>query len=253
MVVVGPRSSVHGRITKAMLLAAGEGSRLRPLTECVPKPMLPLAGKPLLQHTVEHLARFGVRDILINLHHRPETVVGHFGDGANFGVSIRYSHEPWLLGTAGAVKKVEEFFTETFLVVYGDNLTTCNLGGLNAFHRQKKGIATVALFEREDVSHSGVAELDADDRIVRFVEKPSSRETASRWVSAGLLVLEPEVLRMIPADRPSDFGHDILPALLATGRDVYGYRMSRDEGLWWIDTPEDYRRACAAWEKGERR
>jgi NDP-sugar pyrophosphorylase family protein len=108
----------------------------------------------------------------------------------------------------------------------------------------------VALFKRDDVSQSGVAELDGDRRIIRFTEKPRAGEISSRWVSAGILVLEPEVLDVIPSGRPSDFGRDILPPLLAVGRPVYGYCMGGTEKLWWIDTPEDYRRVCADWERG---
>ncbi len=235
----------------AMLLAAGEGTRLRPLTDTAPKPMLPVAGKPLLQHVVERLVQSGIREIVINLHHQPEAITEHFGDGTKYGVRIAYSYEPRLLGTAGAVKKVAASFAETFLLVYGDNLTTCDLERLIEFHRRKQGIATVALFKRDDVSQSGVAELDGDARIIRFVEKPRAGEIGSRWVSAGILVLEPEVLDVIPTEQPSDFGRDILPALMAVGRHVYGYCMSGNEKLWWIDTPEDYRRVCADWERGE--
>ena len=244
----GQVPAAPGRIIRAMLLAAGQGTRLWPLTESVPKSMLPVAGKPLLQRNVEYLARFGLQEVAINLHHRPEAIMRHFGDGADYGLRIRYSHEPHLLGTAGAVKKLEAFFTETFLVLYSDNLTTCDLDRLHAFHTEKAAVATVALFGRENVGQSGVAELDGNDRIVRFVEKPGAGETASHWVSAGVLVLEPRVLDVIPTGQATDFGRDVLPALLARGYPVYGYCMGQDESLWWIDTPGDYHRVCAIWE-----
>jgi NDP-sugar pyrophosphorylase family protein len=236
---------------KAMLLAAGEGTRLRPLTNNIPKPMMLVNGKPLLHHVIEHAAHHGIRDFVINLHYRPQTVTEYFGDGTRFGVTISYSYEPTLLGTAGAIKKVKESFDTTCLLLYGDNLTSCDLTRLCQFHKQSRGAISVALFGRKDVSQSGVAELDGD-RIVRFIEKPRPNETPSKWVSAGVLVLEPEVFRSIPDHQPSDFGRDIFPALLASGHPIYGYRMGADEQLWWIDTPQDYQRVCAMLNEGGR-
>lgn len=236
---------------KAMILAAGEGTRLRPLTHCVPKPMLPVAGKPLLQHVVERLAQSGICEIVINLHHQPQAITQHFGNGQRLGVNIEYSYECCLLGTAGAVKKVEARFAEPFFVVYGDNLTTCDLDRLREFHRRRGAMATVALFKREEVSQSGVAELSGDMRIIRFIEKPLPGQTSSRWVSAGILMLEPEVMRVIPRDQTADFGRDVLPALVERGERVYGYCMNGNERLWWIDTPEDYRRVQREWKVGD--
>lgn len=233
---------------KAMVLAAGRGTRLRPLTERTPKPMIPVAGRPVLEHNILLLAKYGIRELVINLSHCPEAVTGHFGDGRAWGVSITYSYEPVLLGTAGAVKKVESFFDSTFLVVYGDNLTTCDLGQMCAFHHEKAGVGTIALFHRSDPMASGIVGIDKDDRIIRFLEKPTPQQVFSRWVNAGLLVLEPEVLPYIPADRPSDFGQDVLPALLSAGLPLYGYRMSG--ALWWIDIPKDYQRVQEAVERG---
>jgi NDP-sugar pyrophosphorylase family protein len=233
---------------KAMILAAGEGTRLRPLTERMPKPMIPIAGRPILEHNIRLLAKHCIRELVINLHHCPDVVTNYFGYGHAWGVSITYSYEPVLLGTAGAVKKVGALLDTTFLVIYGDNLTTCDIGRLCAFHKEKGGVGTVALFHRDDPLASGIAGLDEDDRIMRFLEKPEPHQVFSHWVNAGLLVLEPEVLDYIPSNAPSDFGRDILPALIAAGRPLYGYRMS--EGLWWIDTWEDYQRLQQLAEKG---
>lgn len=236
---------------KAMILAAGKGIRLRPLTERMPKPMVSIAGRPILEHTIRLLAKHGIREMVINLHHCPEVVTSYFGDGRAFDVLITYSYEPILLGTAGAVKKVETLFGGTFLVAYGDNLTTCDIGRLCAFHREKRGIGTVALFHRDDPTTSGIASLDESDRITRFLEKPESAQVFSHWVNSGFLVLEPEVLSYIPPDLPSDFGRDILPMLISADRPLYGYRMS--EELWWIDTLEDYLRLQKLVEKGRLR
>ena len=233
-----------------MLLAAGEGKRLGPLTENCPKPMLPLGGKPLLEHNVELLAGYGLKEIAINLHHRPEVIRDHFGDGSRFGVKIRYSEEPKLLGTSGAVKKLEGFFEDgAFLVLYSDNMSDCRLDQVVNQHRETGAVCTLAVFHREDVSASGIVELDGRDRVLRFLEKPAPDQVFSNWVNAGILVFEPSVLGFIPAEGPSDFRRDILPALLAADMPVYAYRMT-NEKLMWIDSPDDYRRSQRQVEDG---
>lgn len=234
---------------KAVILCAGEGSRLRPFTKRMPKPMISIAGQPILEYNIRLLARHGIRELVINLHHCPEVVKDYFGDGRAWGVSITYSYESVLLGTAGAVKEIESFLDETFLVVYGDNLTTCNIKRLCTFHYLKGGVGTIALFYRENPIASGIAELGEKDQIVRFLEKPDPDDVFSHWVNGGLLVLEPEVLTYIPEGQPSDFGRDVFPALLATGLSLYGYRMR--DGLWWVDTLEDYHRLQELIQKGE--
>ena len=227
---------------KAMILAAGQGTRLRPLTESIPKCMVPLAGKPLLEHTILWLRKYGVMDLMINLHHLPHVVRDYFGDGQKWGVNITYSVEEQALGTAGGVKNVDWFFDGPFFVWYGDNLSTCRLDYLWEFHRAKGGVVTIALHYREDPIASGIVGLDENDRITHFLEKPRPDQVFSHWVSAGIFVLEPQVLEAIPAEGSPDFGRDIFPALLAGGQPLYGYRMSEGEDLWWIDTPEDLRR-----------
>lgn len=234
---------------KAMVLAAGQGTRLSPLTDQMPKPMIPVAGRPILEHNLRLLAKHGIREVVINLHHQPEVVTDYFGDGSTWGVAITYSREAELLGTAGAVARVSEFFDGPFLVLYGDNLTTCDLTRLRDFHQAKGGVGTIALFHREDPTSSGIVGLDADDRVVRFLEKPAPYQIFSHWVSAGLLVLEPDVLKYIPKEGPCDFGKDILPVLVKAGHSLYGYRMT--EGLWWIDTNYDYQRVQALSQRGE--
>jgi len=225
-------------IMKALVLAAGLGNRLRPLTDHTPKPMMNVGGMPILERNIRLLASHGISEIVINVHHLHEKISDHFGTGEPWGVNITYSHEPELLGTAGAAKNVQEYLTETFVVIYGDNLTNCNLTNLIAFHRAKGGTGTIALFHKEDPTSNGIAEFDSDDRIKRFLEKPDQHEVFSQWISAGVLVLEPEILSSVPTDYPSDFGRDTIPLALANGLEFYGYRMN--EGLWWIDTPSDY-------------
>ena len=217
--------------------------------------MIPIGGKPLLEHTIAWFAHYGVRDIVINLCHMPQAIVDHFGDGSRWGVNLTYSIEQEALGTAGGLKNVAWFFNdsadatrrEPFVVWYGDNLSRCDLDRLVRLHRAKGGLATIALFERENVSQSGIIGLDDEDRIRRFLEKPRLDQVFSHWVNAGILVLEPAVLDFIPAGC-QDFSFDIFPALLAADRLLYGYRLSAAEGHWWVDTPADLARVQAEWQ-----
>lgn len=238
-------------ITRAMLLAAGEGSRLMPLTQDRPKPMLPLGGRPLIELTIRQLVKVGVRDAVINLCHRPEAVTDHFGDGSRFGLHLEYSIEKELLGTAGGLKKVEAFFDDQpFYLMYGDNLSTCNLTKLSQAHQQYGGLATIALFWKEDVSPHSAVEILPDNRITRFVEKPKRGEEPSHWFGAGVYVMDPKILDYIPAGKKCDIGYDLFPAVLARGEKLHGYYMTGDEGLWWIDTPQDYDRMSRLWNDG---
>jgi mannose-1-phosphate guanylyltransferase/phosphomannomutase len=172
----------------------------------------------------------------------PDAVRDYFGDGRQWDVTIRYSVEKDLLGTAGGLKKVESFFDGPFFVWYGDNLSNIDLHRFAGFHRQKGGEATVALFYREDPTASGIVGLDQDKRITRFLEKPTADQVFSNWVSAGIYLLETSIFDYIPAGTVSDFGHDVLPDMLADGVRLHGYEMAEDEQLFWIDTPSDLQR-----------
>lgn len=175
----------------------------------------------------------------------------HFGDGSRFGVEIRYSDEPELLGTAGGVKRIEGFFEDPFLVVYGDVLTDLDLGALVAFHRSIGTVvhATLALDQRPDAAQGGVVELDADHRIRRFVEKPRPGEIRSPWVNSGVMVLDRALLARIPSERFSDFGREILPAWLAAGVPLYGWPLPAGTFLVDVGTPENYTRAEREWRR----
>lgn len=233
---------------KAMILAAGAGTRLRPHTDLVPKPMLPVGGRPTLEWIVRWLARHGVGDIVINLHHRPEPVLAHFGDGERFGVRLTYSIEETLLGTAGGLKRVGHLFDEAFVVVYGDVLTDLDLTALAAFHRAQEGgpHVTLSLYEASNPWECGVIALDARQRVVRFVEKPPRSQVFSTLVSAGVLVMDPGILRHVP-EAPSDLGRDVLPALLQSAVAVYGQPITRGAYLVDMGTPENYARAQREW------
>lgn len=224
-------------MVKAFILAAGLGTRLRPLGLDIPKVMVPIGGKPLLQHHFELLRQQGVREFIVNLHHLPEKITDYFGDGSRFGIHITYSHEPQLLGTAGAVKKKEaELRDGTFLVLYGDNLFRFELAPLLAFHREHGALATIALWESPEPWTGGVVETDAAGRVRRFVEKPDPKEVSTNLINAGIYLLEPAVLEAIPVGQFCDFGRDVFPKLLAEGKPLYA--MKPDAYVQDIGTPE---------------
>ncbi len=203
-------------------MAAGKGTRLRPLTDSVPKPMAPIVNRPALHHILRLLSRHGLREVVINLHHLPDAITSYFGDGSWLGMQITYSREPELLGTSGGVKNNEDFLGGgTFLVMSGDSLTDIDLSGLIAAHRRNGSIATLAVKEVADPSLYGVVVLNDDQRVMGFQEKPSLAEARSRLCNCGIYVFEPEVFELIPSGRFDDFGSRLFPDLLATGTPFY--------------------------------
>jgi NDP-sugar pyrophosphorylase family protein len=227
---------------RALLLAAGEGRRLRPLTLDRPKPMLPVGGRPLLEHLVDLLRRHGIHEVAINLHYQPRAIVDYFGDGSRSGVSITYSYEPHLVGSAGAVKQLHWFLgSEPFLVLYGDVLADVSLSELIARHNARRCAGTLVLYEVEDPTRVGIVELDEDERITGFVEKPARGEVRGNLANAGIYLLDPSVIDLIPPDVESDFGRDIFPAALERGFDLRGIRL--DGYLLDIGSPERYAQA----------
>ncbi len=235
----------------AMILAAGKGTRLYPLTVTLPKPMVPVAGNPVIEHIVRWLCHHGIRRIAINLHYLPESVRDHFGDGSRYGVDLFYSEEPELLGTSGGVKQIESFFEDPFVIVYGDVLADFDLGALVAHHRTRPGPphATLTLDHRPDAAQCGVVDLAADGRIARFVEKPRPEDIRSPWVNSGIMVIDRALLDEIPAGRFSDFGREVFPAWLAAGVPLWGWKMPDDAYLIDMGTPEKYAQAEREWAK----
>jgi NDP-sugar pyrophosphorylase family protein len=224
-----------------MILAAGSGTRLRPVTTAIHKCMVAIQGKPIIQHTVERLRQAGISRVIINVCHLRDQIIDFLGDGRKWGIHIEYSIEREPLGTAGGVRKASWFFRgRPFVIWYGDNLSDCRLDNMWESHRQKLSLLTVALYHRSNVSNSGVAVIDDDGRIARFVEKPSEGEVESHWVNAGIYLAEPEILSVLESGSAFDFGRDFFPSLLASGQTIYGYKMTAGENLTWIDTPEDY-------------
>jgi len=214
-----------------MILAAGEGTRLRPLTNYLPKGMMPVANRPVMEYVVRLLASHGFSDILVNLHHMPEPIQAHFSDGRDLGVRISYQREEALLGTAGSVKRAAGFFDDTFLVIGCDDLTDVDLSAILAFHRDQKALATIATCVVEDTSHYGVVEADGCGRILSFVEKPKPGESPSNLANTGVYFFEPEILSHIPESEVYDFGRQIFPSLLEKGERFYAYGAS----CFWRD------------------
>jgi mannose-1-phosphate guanylyltransferase/phosphomannomutase len=212
--------------------------------------MLELAGKPVLEHNICLLKKHGVTEIFINLHYLPGVVKDYFGDGRDWGVRIEYAYEEQLLGTAGAVRNFQRRLgNRPFFVIYGDNYTDFDLNEILAFHVRKEGLATLAVFEKQDVHSSGIVELDEDCRILRLMEKPRPEEVFSHLAISGIFVCEPGVLEHIPAGRYADFAGHVFPKMLQQGNLLYGIVMRGI--LEGIDTIELYERAMRLVQKSQ--
>lgn len=209
---------------KAMVMAAGLGTRLRPLTDFLPKPMMPVANRPVLHHLLNLLRRHDVTEVGINLHAYPEIIRAYFGDGSTLGMSIEWSHEEELLGTAGGTKKLEDFWGgETILITSGDGLHDVDVTALLGHHRRTGALATLTVKPVSDPSSYGVVILDRDTRVRGFQEKPTRDEARSDLANCGIYVIEAELLDRIPVDTFHDFGNDVWPSLVAANEEVYAY------------------------------
>lgn len=207
---------------KAVIMAGGEGSRLRPLTCDRPKPMVPVADRPVMEYTLDLLRRHGFTDIYVTLQYLPDAIAEHFGDGSRFGVQMHYFVEEIPLGTAGGVRNIGEDLDETFLVMSGDGLTDIDLSRLLEFHRARKAAVTIALQQVDNPLEYGVVMTGPDGRVNRFLEKPGWGEVFSDTINTGIYVIEPRALAAVPSDRPFDFSKDLFPKLLVSGRSIYG-------------------------------
>ena len=209
---------------KAMILAAGVGSRMDPLTRAIPKPMVPIVNRPVIEHIILDLKKHGITDIRVNLHYLGDVVQKYLGDGSQLGVRVTYSLEEKLWGDAGSVKLSEDFFADgTFLVVGGDDISDIDLTGLIALHREKNAAATLATTRVEDPSQFGIVITEADGRITRFLEKPKGGDVFSNTANTGVYVFEPGVFDLIPTGTFYGFGNEVFPQLLSEGRPVYAF------------------------------
>jgi NDP-sugar pyrophosphorylase family protein len=229
-----------------MILAAGFGTRLQPLTHSLPKPMFPVLNRPLLEHTLNLLSSQGIQDIIVNVHHLPNRIVKYFGDGSKFGVRLQFSHEEKILGTAGGLKKAQSFLEgETFMVINSDVLADIDLAGVLRFHKEKSSCLTLVV--RKDVHPEKYKpiELADDGRITRFVDTTIKNPPAQtqRVMFTGIQIMEPEIFSRIPSGKFFGTAEDVFPQMLEDGLSVFGVLHEK----YWIDmgTRETYIQAQA--------
>src|SRR5580704_13048441 len=223
---------------KAVIMAGGEGTRLRPLTSNAPKPLLPIANRPMMEHVINLLKKHGFDDIVVTVGYRANAIRTYFGDGAEFGVRIVYAAEETPLGTAGSVRNAMAELTETFLVISGDVVTDMDLGAIVEFHHRRSALVTIGLKAMENPLEFGIVITRGDGSIERFHEKPTWSQVFSDTINTGVYVLEPQIFEYIDGDRASDFSSDIFPALLEAGKPLYG---CVTEGYWEdVGTAEAY-------------
>jgi mannose-1-phosphate guanylyltransferase len=226
-----------------MVLAAGLGTRLRPITYAMPKPMVPVLNRPVMEHIVRLLAGHGFGQAIANLHWFPETIEGHFGDGSGLGLELSYSREEQLLGTSGGVRNAAGFLGDSFLVISGDALTDIDLGAMRAFHESHDGVATLATKRVRDTSQFGVAITGADGRIQGFQEKPDPPEALSDLANCGIYMFRSEIFDFFPEpgtskaagpDGPAgfaDWAMDVFPALMENDVPFYSHEID----AYWND------------------
>lgn len=225
----------------ALVLAAGKSTRIRPVSGGCPKPLIELAGESLIGRNLRWLAAAGLRHTWINLHYRGDEIRAHVGDGRRFGLDVGYSEEPELLGTAGALKKLEPTWGEEGIVVYGDNLFSFDLARMRDTHRVGGSLVTIALFDQDYHVNTGIAGgrvvVDADGRVTDFVE---GVESGSSLVNAGVYMLSRALLAEMEPGTFLDFGRDVFPRLLARGRSIRAYLLEPEGYCLGLDTPESY-------------
>jgi NDP-sugar pyrophosphorylase family protein len=226
---------------QALILAGGEGTRLRPLTIYTPKPVVPIVNRPFLFYQIDLLKRAGIKEITLSLSYKPDKISDIFGDGEEYGVKVYYAVEASPLGTAGAYKNAEEHLSQTAVVFNGDVLTDINIAEVVAYHKEKKAAATIVLTPVENPSAYGLVETESDGRVRRFLEKPKPEEITCNTINAGIYVLEPHLLKYIPKDEKFSFEYQLFPALLQNNEPFYAFTMSD----YWLDigTPERYQQA----------
>lgn len=226
---------------KAVIMAGGEGTRLRPLTSNAPKPLLPIANRPMMEHVIGLLARHGITDIVVTVAFMANAIKTYFGDGSDFGVSIRYADEPVPLGTAGSVANARHLLDERFLVISGDVITDIDLTEVIRLHEERSAMATIALTSVENPLEFGIVITRPDGAIERFLEKPTWGQVFSDTINTGIYVLEPSIFDVIATDRPVDFSGEVFPRLLADGKPIFGAVCS---GYWEdVGTLDAYLRA----------
>jgi len=227
-----------GVVKKAVILAGGLGTRLRPLTNITPKPLLPIKGKPIIEHAINNFKKHNIKDIILSVGYKADKIREYFGGGSKLGVKITYCIEDQPLGTGGAIKLAAEGINETFIAINGDNLSDPNWTEMIKFHQEKNAKVTLGLYPVEDVTKFGIARLEGD-KLIEFIEKPSKEQAPSNLNNAGLYVIEPEVLKMLPEGK-SSIERDCFEKLSPVGV-VYAYKHNSQ---WFpTDDLEKYKKA----------
>lgn len=225
---------------KAIILCAGKGTRLPEISSKMPKVMVDIAGKPLLQWQIEHLRDFGVTDIYINLHYLPDMIKGYFKDGKKFGVNITYSYEKILSGTGGALTYFRQFIDDTTLLIYGDVLNNINFKKLEKFHKEKKSILTAVVRNTDHPVDSDLVGINKDKCLINFYPKPHKSDIHSAYGLSAIYLFEASMLELLPRVKVFDFAKDFLPTLIAGNYPVYCFESK--EFIMDIGTPERYKK-----------
>ncbi|MFH1584119.1 MAG: NDP-sugar synthase [Actinomycetota bacterium] len=227
---------------KAVILVGGEGTRLRPITYQIPKPMIPLVGMPLIEFVIRNLKKYEIEDIILSTFYMPSIFSSHFGNGEKLGVNITYVTEDVPLGTCGAVKNAEKYLRdEPFLVFNGDIITSLDFRELIKYHKQKEATVTITLTPVDDPTMYGLVPIDSNGRVLKFLEKPRWDEITTNLINAGTYVLEPEVLEFVPEGKNYSFERELFPLLLSKGENVFGFPSKS----YWLDlgTSQKYLKA----------
>ena len=227
---------------QALILAGGKGTRLRPLTVYTPKPIVPVLNRPFLLYQIEILARAGITEIVLSLSYQPDKIEDLLGDGSDYGVKLRYITEPNPMGTGGAYKFAADAIRETTVVFNGDILTDVDISSIIAFHREAKSEATIALVPVDDPSAYGLVETNPEHQVLRFLEKPKPEDIAKiniNTINAGIYILEPSILDLIPKDENCSFEYNVFPSILEKQKRFYAYVLTEN---YWRDlgNPKSY-------------
>lgn len=235
---------------KGFILCAGLGTRLSSLNLNCPKVMVPIGGKPLLEHHLELFRSQGILEICLNLHAMPEMIKHYFQDGSRFGIHLTYSYEPELLGTAGAIGKMKNWIgNEPCLVFYGDNLTYVRFDPLIQFHKNRQSSITLFTYESKEPWTGGIVETDQDGKVKLLVEKPDREKCPTNCISSGIFILEPSILHLIPEQTFSDFGKDIFPKIIS--KNIPFYALKTNGYIQDIGTPERYAKVEKEFKEGK--
>jgi len=207
---------------KAIILSAGKGTRVQEINQEIPKVLIEILGKPMLKWNIDLLKKYNINEIAINTHWLAEKIKDYLGDGRKFGINVKYSYEPELLGTSGALNNFKDFFNDIFLVIYGDVISDINLEKLIKFHKKNKGVATLVVHESSHSEDSDIIQMDGKNKVINFVHKPGNRDFGNLG-NAALYVVEPIIFKYLPEGK-SDFIEDIFPKMIKNGEQIYGYK-----------------------------